>query len=340
MALTANDTYTMDNVGNGNYDFDVAGIGQAADGTNHIDARGTGIVRVWNPNALDNSDFLMWGHDNGGLTNSADVDGTVIKQRFTQIWRVSETADVGTVSISFDFNGIGNPLGSNLRLLIDRDNDFTTNDITPIVGTVSGNVAVFSGVNFTDGDRFTLGNTDDTSPLPIELQAFDAIIQGKQVVLSWSTSSELNNDFFTLQRSADAEQWEEVSIVKGAGTSKTQRDYQIIDNQPLPDVSYYRLKQTDFDGKYEFSKIVSVKFEGVQDLVVSPNPSAGVFTIVNRQLESRQIRLYNSVGQAFRVDSVIDKPNTQINISSFASGIYTLQIMEGNSIRSVRIVKH
>jgi hypothetical protein len=330
----------MDNGGNGDYDYEVAGIGQTSSTSYHKDSRGSGIVRMWNPNALDDNDFLMWGHDNGGLTNSADVDGIVIKQRFTQIWRVSETTDVGTVSISFDFNGIGNPLGSNLRLLIDRDNDFTTNDVTPIVGTVSGNVAVFSGVNFTDGDRFTLGNTDDTSPLPIALVNFEVTLQESKTVVQWTTSSELNNDFFTIQKSANAEQWEEVSIVKGAGTSKKQHDYQVIDNQPLPGVSYYRLKQTDFDGKFEYSKIVAVKFDGVKDMIVSPNPSSGVFTLANQKLESKQIRLYNGLGQVFQVDSEINDSNTQINISSFPSGIYILQIMDGNSLRSVRIVKH
>lgn len=336
----ANDVYTMDNAGNGNYDFDVAGIGQTSSTSYHKDSRGKGIIRVWNPSALDDNDFLMWGHDNGGLTNSTDVDGSVIKQRFTQIWRVSETADVGTVSISFDFNGIGNPLGSNLRLLIDRDNDFATNDVTPIVGTVSGNVAVFSGVNFMDQDRFTLGNTDDTSPLPVELLNFEVILQGSQTVVRWTTSSELNNDFFTVQKSADAEQWNEVTVVEGAGNSKSEQNYQIIDNQPLTGVSYYRLKQTDFDGNFEYSKIVSVNFEGAQGLVVSPNPSSGVFTLENHQLKSQQIRLYNSLGQVFQVESEIDYLNTQINISSFPSGFYILQIMEGNSIRSVRIVKH
>lgn len=61
--LAANDVYTMDNSGNGNFDFEVAGIGQAADGTKHTDAKGSGMVRMWNPNGLGNSEFLIWGRD-------------------------------------------------------------------------------------------------------------------------------------------------------------------------------------------------------------------------------------------------------------------------------------
>jgi hypothetical protein len=127
--------------------------------------------------------------------------------------------------------------------------------------------------------------------------------------------------------------------IKGAGTTSMPTQYQFMDVQAITGVSFYRLKQQDFDGKYEYSKIVSVKFEGVEDLVVSPNPSSGLFTIANRQLDPRQVRLYNSLGQAFEVDSAIDNSDTLINISSFPSGIYILQMVEGNSIRSVRIVK-
>ncbi len=339
LALSANDLYAMDDVGNGNYDFDMAGLGQAADGTNHIDARGTGIVRVWNPNALDDNDFLMWGHDNGGLTNSADVDGTVIEERLTRIWRISETADVGTVSISFDLNGVGNPLGSNLRLLIDRDNDFTTNDVTPIVGTVSGNVAVFSGVNFLDGDRFTLGNTDNSSPLPVELYNFAASIWGSQALINWTTSSELNNDFFAIQKSTNAEQWEELAVIKGAGTSKKQLYYEVIDSWPFAGISYYRLKQTDFDGKFTYSKIVSVRFEGINEYIVSPNPSTGLFTVGGR-LEPNQMRLFNALGQAMQMKSKVDGQDTQIDISSHPAGIYILQVSNGLAIRVIRLLKN
>jgi hypothetical protein len=213
VALTANDEYLMDNVGNGNYDYEVAGIGQASDGSNHRDARGTGIVRVWNPNGLANNEYLIWGHDNTAITSTTSaigtaVDGTIIEERLSRIWRVGEVGDVGNVSISFDFSGIGSPLGSNLRLLIDRDGDgFADNDVAPIAGSVSGGIAIFSNINFQNGDRFTLGNTDASIPLPIELLSFNAVAEKAGVKVTWITASELNNDFFTVQRSQDVEQW-------------------------------------------------------------------------------------------------------------------------------------
>ncbi|MEQ9415300.1 MAG: T9SS type A sorting domain-containing protein, partial [Cyclobacteriaceae bacterium] len=343
-----NDVYTMDNSSNGNYDFEVAGIGQAADGSNHRDGKGPGVVRMWNPNNLGNSEFLMWGHDNTVLTSTttaspADVDGTVIEERLSRIWRVSESGgDVGTVSLSFDFNSIGgSPLGSNLRLLIDRDGDgFGDNDVTPIVGSVSAGIAVFSNVNFQDGDHFTLGNTDASVPLPIELLIFEAKPASDLVLINWTTASELNNDHFMVQRSRNAEEWEDVVKIKGAGTVSEQKNYQAVDPQPYQGESYYRLKQSDFDGTISFSRIERVSFIGIPSLVVNPNPSSGIFRVSGvGSTAPSQIRVYNAVGQLITPELRSDNTEVLIDLNSYPPGVYILQIAEGALLRSVRIIK-
>lgn len=338
----ANDFHAMDTPGNGNFDYQVAGIGQASDGSFHKDARGFGIVRMWNPSALGNNEYLMWGHDNAALTGTTSgVDGIIIEQRYDRIWRVSETGDVGTVSISFDFNGIGNPLGSNLRLLIDRDGDgFADNDVAPVVGTVSGNIAVFSSVNFQNGDRFTLGNTDISSPLPIELTSFEAFASGSYVTVKWRTASELNNDFFTIEKSKDAENWEQVAIVNGAGTTQTPQQYEIVDTSPFTTRSYYRLKQTDFDGKFDYSPIALVKFDHTDVLHVFPNPSDGRFTLSVDHFNLSQIRLCNSLGQIVQASITIKDKFALIDISDAKPGVYVLQVFDGSSVRSARLIKN
>lgn len=118
----ANDLYTMDSGANGNFDFNVAGIGQASDGSNHKDAKGSGVVRMWNPNGLANGEFLIWGHNSLNFSGgNTDVDGVIIQERLNRVWRVSEVGDVGTVSLSVDLSGtLGTALGNNLRLLVDR----------------------------------------------------------------------------------------------------------------------------------------------------------------------------------------------------------------------------
>jgi hypothetical protein len=337
----ANDVYTMDNGGNGSFDYDVAGIGQASDGTNHRDARGSGIVRMWNPNGLGNGEFLMWGHDGSALTGTtADVDGALIEQRFTRIWRVSESGDVGTVSVSFNFNGIGTPLGSNLRLLIDRDGDgFADNDVTPVAGSVSASVATFSNINFQNGDRFTLGNTDASVPLPVQLLAFSAVPWNGTVKLSWRTASELNNDFFTVERSNDGHEWSALASIKGQGTTSVSHDYELVDDGPFPGNTYYRLKQTDLDGQFTFSKVIRIVMDQVENIVVHPNPATGAFVIhSNRLLRPDQITMFDMKGR--RVQAEISNRNEGLSVKTdqLAQGLYLIMVNEGARISSLRVL--
>jgi hypothetical protein len=342
LSLSGNDVYTMDNPANGNFDFDVAGIGQASDGSKQLDAKGTGVVRIWNANNLTNDEFLVWGRNylnfSGGNT---DVDNVIIQERVNRVWRVSEVGDVGTTSISVDMNAtLGSALGNNLRLLIDRDGDgFADNDVTPIAGSFSGGIITFSGVNLQNGDRFTIGNTNLALPLPIQLISFEATPQSGEVNLKWSTASELNNDFFTIQRSRDAEDWEDVITVKGAGTVNVRTDYETTDGLPFHGVSYYRLKQTDYDKQYSYSQVRRVELNNEFHLKVYPNPSNGTFTVsTGFEIGLDNIRLTNMVGQFIPIQLQSDQTSTTLTSQSIAPGIYILQVSKGYWRQSVRLV--
>lgn len=346
--LSANDVYSFDGPGV-NFDFDVAGIGRVSSSAYHNDSQGTGIVRMWNPSDLGNNEYLMWGHNgltldgttNATTTSLSDVDGTVIKERLRRIWVADKTGDVGTVSVSFNISALTSSvaLGSNLRLLIDRDNDgFQDNDVTPLAGSFSNNVVVFTGVNFNDGDRFTLGNTDSSFPLPIELVSFKAYQEDNSVTLEWKTASEVNNDYFTVLRSDDGEKWNGLFDVKGAGNSTLPRNYFATDAQPLPGLSYYRLKQTDFDGNATESNVVSVNFEEIPVLSAWPNPSAGTYSINRRRLLPEQIKVLNTLGQYIPF-SIAEGDELQIDISNHPNGVYLLQVTDRFSTKTVRIVK-
>ncbi|MGZ3883028.1 MAG: hypothetical protein ACXVPD_02305, partial [Bacteroidia bacterium] len=94
--------------------------------------------------------------------------------------------------------------------------------------------------------------------LPIELVEFTARKSGPSVELQWTTATEKNNNYFTIQRSVDAANWEELLQVPGRGNSDTPYSYKVYDASPLKSISYYRLKQTDFDQQFSYSRIVSV----------------------------------------------------------------------------------
>lgn len=344
ITLTANDVYDMDDNGNGDFDYEVAGIGQAADGSNHTDARGSSVVRMWDPSDLDNSEFILWGHDNTDISNKdlVDVDGTVIEERLSRIWRLTETGDLGTVSISFDFSGVGNSLGSNLRLLIDRDGDgFDDNDVTPIAGSIAGDVATFSNIDFQDGDRFTIGNTDVTTPLPVELMSFEVKTLGDIVRLDWATATEVNNDYFTVERSKDGNSWNEVLIVDGSGTSNGVINYNAIDDSPMQGISYYRLKQTDFDGQYSYSKVRAVDVSSIiGEMFASPNPSDGVFTINRNIIDEEDITIYDGSGKEVTGYQTSNEQQLRLDLSGLPNGMYFLNIRIDDGLsETIRLIK-
>lgn len=98
--------------------------------------------------------------------------------------------------------------------------------------------------------------------LPIELLSFSAEAHKNTVVTKWTTSTETNNDYFTVERSPDARSFMPIANIDGAGTSHASRHYSFVDDGPLPGVSYYRLKQTDFDGVFSYSDVKAVNFDG------------------------------------------------------------------------------
>lgn len=111
-----------------------------------------------------------------------------------------------------------------------------------------------------------------SGPLPIELIEFKATKNYDRVLTQWSTASEKNNAYFTVEKSQDGLNYAYVASVKGAGTSGTINKYSAYDDSPLNGISYYRLKQIDFDGSYKYSPVVSIDREESFEIKLTPNP--------------------------------------------------------------------
>lgn len=121
---------------------------------------------------------------------------------------------------------------------------------------------------------FSLAYTEEVL-LPITLLSFKGALKDNVVHLDWSTASEVGNDFFTIERSSDGKSFDSLFTVEGAGDSDKLLKYIATDYKPLIGKSYYRLKQTDFDGAFSYSKIISITNEGIIEFKVVPNPSRG-----------------------------------------------------------------
>lgn len=130
-------------------------------------------------------------------------------------------------------------------------------------------------------DIYLLGTRN--TPLPIELISFDAEYDGeKEVIIEWSTASQINNNYFTIETSTDGYEWEELTKINGCGNCNTQIDYRIVDENPFKGVSYYRLTQTDYDGVFEIFDPVSV---------------------IIKEERKEVVKAYNQMGQEVSIDT-------------------------------------
>ncbi len=343
LTLSSNDTYNQDNPAQGNYDYEVAGIGRVDASNIHNDAQGTGIVRILNPTGLGNNEFLMWGHNNGiqQATNTIDVPAGV-QARFDRVWRVSErnaagasAVNVGNIDMTWDLNGLGAVTASDLRLLIDVNNNGNFNDDTPIAGAsdLGGGIYGFNGISgIADNLRFTLATINfSQTPLPVELIYFNAMpVENRKVKVEWKTASEINNDFFTIEKSVNILDWETVNTVDGAGNSNTHLSYSTFDNKPYSGVSYYRLKQTDFDGQFKYSPIKRVQliYFSTESIEVYPNPTSNLITVSGIISALNEIQIINALGQDVTNLTTVSKTSEStvlIDLSQLAKGIYYLK---------------
>jgi len=159
--LTSDDIYKEDNPGRGNFDHNVAGIGQASDGSNHTDSQGSGIVRISNPSNLADNRFLFWGEETKNPTYNFSTNTLNYTEQLNSKWRVTRKGNIGDVTVAFDISKIiltGKQPCSNLELVVDDDSDFLSPTVYAL--TITGLTATATDVTFTNQDYFTLRYTD------------------------------------------------------------------------------------------------------------------------------------------------------------------------------------
>jgi hypothetical protein len=189
--------------------------------------------------------------------------------------------------------------------------------------------------------------SSSANPLPVEMVSFDAIPQKENVKLEWITSSEVNNDYFNVQRSSDGVDFISILRVEGAGTSSSMHSYQQFDSSPLRGINYYRIMQTDFDGKTSFSEVRTVNFKQITPVLIYPNPVAGNFINISTGDEStyvERISLYDLAGKLIMSDKLNNNEfkaaATLIDLkNNLAEGTYMLEIGTNTGTFRERIIK-
>ncbi len=161
------------------------------------------------------------------------------------------------------------------------------------------------------------------NPLPVELNSFNSLCTKDGVLNTWEVNSEVNNDFFTIERMTITKRFKELGIVSGAGTSNEIKKYQFFDDHVPPGDSYYRLKQTDFDGKFKYSKINHISCRSTDKKIAYPNPaSKSIRFKLYDENRIDKVEIYNSNGNKLMEVNHIDFQNAEIDISSLDNGMY------------------
>ena len=197
----------------------------------------------------------------------------------------------------------------------------------------------------------TLGSTDLSNPLPVELVSFTGREENGLVKLSWVTASELNNDYFLVEHSMDGLHFREIGDVQGHGTTQDKQVYSFLHRQPVYPKNYYRLKQVDFDGAFEYSDVILVNInqvleENALDFTMYPNPTSG--KAVNIQLNNADFALPLAIEvvslngrrvYARRLSSIDLYNDITLDLGyGAARGIYIIKLTQENSASVKRLV--
>ncbi len=191
-------------------------------------------------------------------------------------------------------------------------------------------------------DERTISYVYVATPLAIKLLSFTATAVNNNIDLKWATATETNNEYFTIERSANATDWSVVKKVKGAGNSVSTLNYETTDESPLAGTSYYRLKQTDFDGTTTYSDVKAVKFSGIAKAVsIFPVPNTGN-TITFKGITDYKNNIVTLLNAAGNQVYSANLTKASIELPSVPTGVYFIRVTnkmngETTNLRYVKI---
>jgi hypothetical protein len=189
--------------------------------------------------------------------------------------------------------------------------------------------------NFAGNYRIDDFKVTASTVLPVSLVRFVCRTKDKSVHLQWNTASEISNDFFAVERSADGRDFSEIGRVEGMGDSAEPQVYDFTDSNPLPGMNYYRLRQTDFDGQFSYSPSVSAMFGQAGDIRLFPSP-----VIDKLKVELEKPVRENGVWQIFDLagrlamsgDFSTENADFEIFINELPTGFYFLRLVAGREM--------
>jgi hypothetical protein len=281
----------------------------------------------WSTGAKDLNDYLEF-----CITNNSGASTTVEHFLFSE-----RRSGTGIRDFDVDYNIDGGVFTNVNTTNVPDNTSWRSHDITTSIVLADGSTLCFRiyGYNAEAGTgtwRFDDVEIQGTAVLPVEYLKFEI----SKNTLLWTTASEVNNSHFEVERSKDGYHFTKIGEVKGNGNAHHENEYTYTDENPLESLNFYRLKQVDYDGSYHYTKVLMSKnnsFDNIKVLVNHADKSLQVFGLE----ASSDISLFNSFGQQVLVSTIESGEN--IDLSSFASGIYVLQFSDNgnNTTRKIFI---
>ena len=287
----------------------------------------------------------------------ADVDDGGVFQFVDNLpdegfWEINSSGGLtdGEYTITLFGNGINTVNNISELRLLKRPSNGTNWQFMGTHGITTASPPSVSRTALTGFSQFSWGGFFGVNPLPISLLDFKAICENNQVKIEWTTATETNNDFFTLERSADSKLFSQIAIVKGAGNSNAIINYITSDIQPLDGVSYYRLKQTDYDGKFKYSAVISSNC--AQSITIEPtvsaypNPFNGMlfFEANNLNEDNLVIQIFDMLGKQIEIKEVKNIMGNNVtfslDLSKYVVGVYYYRFTSGSSVKTGKIIKN
>lgn len=306
------------------------------------------------PTASDNSPWA--GTSNVAAVNTMvcalDPAGCELETAIDRWWDITSSAasPLPAVNLSLTYRGSENTTTATGNVGFQHWTGSTWNDgkggaagtftdagVAPIA-CCSGTQTV-NGTGFTEFSPYILMRGGAPLPLPVELTSFSADCKGDKVIAEWETASEINNDYFTLEKSTDGSTFFPIAKIPGAGNSSTVKKYSAEDTEPFSAAAYYRLSQTDYDSKTTSFDIVAVKGCGNDEIIAYS--SSNIITVnVNSKKESRyNIVLLDAQGKIVltRTEFFAAGNNQTAFPVTADNGIYILKVFNDKNIRVQKV---
>lgn len=342
-----NDKYNGDDLIRGDNDLNIAGVGTETDGSN-VSASSMGII-VEQVSGFTNGDYALFGHavanNSVNSTDAADNLGTN-EARWDRAWYFDTTntgADL-VVNISFDFSDVqadafpGFESSNNYSLLYrsGTSGTWTNQTLSP---TLNGDQVVFSNVTLADG-FYTLGSSaTSNSPLPVTIGDFTVTRLVNSALINWVTESEINNNYFLLERSTNGKDYELIERIRGGGNSFDTKYYSVQDIEiNSHSTYYYRLRQFDYDGKTEtFGPIALNGSSTPSKMKIFPNPATEVVYLEGLQVGAR-VRLFKTKGELILEKIKQNEGRMKISTQSIEKGVYFLEVTSEQETQIVMLL--